>query len=116
SQENISQVIENAFLHLNTGEIRGAGADDPRAPGILGLIETPSPALGGNVGRAPAENRDVMLFAKSIDNGLRHFRGRRGVRRIVKVQEQNAHGEIVQAEAGRLKEQRPRSAWRGREV
>jgi len=46
-----------------------------------------------------------MLFSKGMDNGLRHFRGRRGVRRIVEVLEQNAHEEIVQAEARRLKVQ-----------
>jgi len=95
SQENIAQVIEHASFHLPAGKIRGAGADDPHAPAILGLVEAPGPAFGGIVGRASAENRDVMLFGKGIGKGLRHFRGCRSVRRIVEVQEQNAHGEIV---------------------
>jgi len=61
-QENVAQVIEHAFFHLQAGEIRGAGADDPHAPGILGLIKTPRPAIRGIVRRASAENRHIVFF------------------------------------------------------
>ena len=44
-----------------------------------------------------------MLFRERRDDRLRHFRGGGSVRRVIKVQEQNAHGMIVQGKRKAMK-------------
>ena len=44
-----------------------------------------------------------MLFRERRDDRLRHFRGSGSVRRVIKIQEQNAHGMIVQGKRNAMK-------------
>src|SRR5215469_9870421 len=44
-----------------------------------------------------------MLRGEHLADGLRHFRGGRSVWRIVKIQQQNTHGTIVQGKTGSLR-------------
>jgi len=55
-----------------------------------------------------------VLFREGANDRLGHFCRRGRIRRVVEIQQQNAHERIVQAEEGGLKVRRRRIANLGR--
>ena len=97
-QRGVRQIIQDAFYHVKARKIRGARADDAYILFFFGLKEPPRAPLARIVRRPPAQNRHLVLLRKRVGHRFRHFRRGRSVRRIIKIQKQNAHPTIVHAD------------------
>ncbi len=99
----VGEVIQEAKLHLHARVGGGTDANYGQRGAIggdaLGLPEFPGAAFGGIVGGAAAEDGDFVGLGECADHRLRYFCGGGGVGREIQIQQQNAHGQIVQGRA-----------------
>ena len=103
-QRDVAEIIQHPFFHVKARKIRRTGTDDAHPARDFRLVRPPRAAFGRIVGRPPAQHRHVVGHGNGIHDALRHLRGRGSVRRVIKIEQQNAHGKIVQSSGS------PRSA------
>src|SRR5229473_2904080 len=95
-QRDVAEIIHHSFFHIEARKVRRPRANDARSARDFRLVRPPRAPLGGIVGRPPAQHRHLVGNGKSIHRALRHLRRRGRVRRVIKIEQQNSHWNIVQ--------------------
>ena len=98
-QRDVAEVIQHAFFHAETRKVGRTGTNDAHSVHNFSLVRAPWASLCGIVGWAPAEHRQAMRRGESFHDGMSHLGGRGSIRRVIEIQQQDAHGEIVLSSA-----------------
>ena len=85
-QSGIAQVIDDAFVHVETRERGRANPHDPAGSHGFRRQEPPGMAFARVIGRTSAHHRHGMCSGDRVHDGPRDLGGCRSVGRVVEIQ------------------------------